>query len=185
MALNFFPLAHELAHLHLGHVEAPPTQERPVEGHGDFLVYAQDDEFQADMVGALVTIETLKRLEVPGLMNALAPYIFLKSIALLEACFEVFDVSAGEMSATHPSSIDRARKMRGAIEYIIGRREPVPRYANALRAVDRVLDAFLFGCIMNLRRLKAEGRTPRERIRLTVAEYDERMEAEWKASGGE
>ena len=185
MALNFFPLAHELAHLHLEHVEAPATRKRPVEDHGDFLVYAQDDEFQADIVGALVTIETLKRLQVPGLMNALAPYIFLKSIALLESCFEVFDVSAGEMSATHPSSIARARKMRGAIEYIIGRGAPVPRYANALRAVDRVLDVLLFGCIMNLRRLKAEGRTPRERIRLTVAEYDERMDAAWKASRGE
>ena len=181
MALNLFPLAHELGHLSLNHVDSSEAQELAIEGHGDFLVYSQNQEFQADITGAIVTIETLRRFEMPGLMNALAPYIFLKSIELLDACFEVFKTNAGEMSSTHPSATDRARKMREVIEYWIGRGKPVPRYANALRAIDRMFHSFLYGCIMNLQRLKSEGRVPRERVRLTVAEYDERMEAQWRA----
>ena len=112
-------------------------------------------------------------------MNALAPYIFLKSIELLDVCFEVFGANAGEMSFTHPIATERARKMRGAIEYYLGRGKSLPLYANALLAIDRVFHWFLVGCILNLQRLKSQGRTPRARIRLTVAEHDERMEAQW------
>lgn len=184
LALNLFPLAHELGHLHLRHVEAPGTKQVSVERLGDFLLYSHDDEFQADIVGAIVTIQTMGRLEMPGMFNCLAPYIFLKSIETLEACSEMFGM-AGEMSATHPSVTDRARKMRGMIQAYLEHFNATKLYPGALRAVDRICHWLLFSAFINLQQRKAAGEAPRERLRLTVVEYDERMEAEWQARGGD
>lgn len=91
--LNLFPLALELGHLHLRHVEAPNTRQVAVDRLCDFLLYAHDDEFQADIIGAIVTIETMARLEIPGMFNCLAPYIFLKTVETLEACSGVFGLA--------------------------------------------------------------------------------------------
>ena len=183
LGLNLFPLAHELGHLHLRHVEAPNIKQVVVDHLGKFLLFAHDDEFQADIIGAIVTIETMARLEIPGMFNCLAPYIFLKAVETLEACSEVFGL-AGEMSATHPSPTKRARKMRAVLAHYLEHRKATKLYEPALRAVDRIFHWFLFVSVMNIQERKAAGEKPRERLRLTVVEYDERMEAEWQASGG-
>ena len=183
LGLNLFPLAHELGHLHLRHVEAPGTRQVAVEQLGDFLLYGHDDEYQADIIGAIVTIQTLARQKMPGMFNCLAPYIFLKAVETLEACFEVFGMG-GDMSATHPSPTARTRKMRAVIAMYLEQLNATQLYESALKAVDRIFSRFLFTSVMNLEQRKAAGETPRARLRLTVAEYDERVEAEWQQRGG-
>jgi hypothetical protein len=183
LGLNLFPLAHELGHLHLRHVEAPGTKTVAVEELADFLLYAHDDEYQADIVGAIVTVETLIRLKMPGMFNCLAPYIFLKGVETLEACSEIFGM-AGEMSATHPSPTDRARNMRGLLHAYLESKKATRLYAQALRAVDRIFHWLLFSAFLHLQERKAAGDSPRPRLRLTVVEYEERIEAEWQARSG-
>lgn len=183
LGLSLFPLAHELGHLHLRHVEAPGTKTVAVEALADFLLYAHDDEYQADIVGAIVTVETLIRLEMPGMFNCLAPYIFLKGVETLEACSEIFGM-AGEMSATHPRPTDRARKMRGLLHAYLENKRATKLYPSALRAVDRICHWLLFSAYLHLQERKAAGDVPRPHLRLTVVEYEARIEAEWQARGG-
>ncbi len=182
LGLSLFPLAHELGHLHLRHVEAPGTKTVAVEALADFLLYAHDDEYQADIVGTIVTVETLIRLEMSGIFNCLAPYIFLKDVETLEACSEIFGMAA-EMSATHPKPTDRARKMRELLHAYLENKKATKLYPSALRAVDRICHWLLFSAYLHLQKRKAAGDVPRPYLRLTVVEYEERIEAEWQARG--
>lgn len=178
-ALSRFPLAHELAHLHLRHVEGPSNKTVAVEALADFLLYAHNDEYQADKVGAVVTVETLLWLEMQGVFNCLAPYIFLKGVETLDAWSEIFGM-AGEMSATHSSPTDRARKMRGLLHSFLENKKATKLYAPALLAVDRICHWLLFSADLHLQKRKAVGDVPHPHLRLTVVEYEERIEAEWQ-----
>ena len=171
-ALNMFPIAHELGHLHLGHLEAEQTRQIGVEGLEDLVasVYSHEDEFQADVVGSIVSMQTTIRLRIPHIYTALAPYIFLKSVETLDACFEVFGGQAGAMSFTHPSATERARKIRDAIAMQLRYHNTGKSFPAAVRVVDIISDGMRVAAVMNLRRLRSQGRVPRERIRLRVAE---------------
>lgn len=74
--------------------------------------------------------------------------------------------------------------MRAVLARYLEHRKATKLYEPALRAADRIFHWFLFVSVMNLQERKAAGGKPRERLRLTVVEYDERMEAEWQARGG-
>lgn len=184
LALNLFPIAHELGHLHLGHQNSEETQKIAVANLGDFdaAVYSQSDEFQADMVGSIVTVQTLLRTEQTNIFPCLAPYIFLKGIELLDACFEVFGQQTGDMSFTHPSATVRARKMRDVIAMHLNYHNSFRLYPQAVRVVDRVFHWFLVAAITNLQRLKNEGHAPRDRIRLLDAEHEQAIRDRWEAA---
>jgi hypothetical protein len=74
--------------------------------------------------------------------------------------------------------------MRAVIAMYLEQLNATQLYGSALKAVDRIFSRFLFTSVMNLEQRKAAGETPRARLRLTVAEYDERVEAEWQQRGG-
>lgn len=171
-ALTSFPLAHELGHLHLGHLDAEQTQTAEVEGFEDLVasIYAHEDEFQADAVGSVVTFQTTLRLEVPNIYTALAPYIFLKAVEILDACFEIFEGQKGVMSFTHPSATDRSRAIRRVIALHLAYHQSGAMLPAALNAVDRIMHWLLFAAVTSLQQLKDQGRTPRERVRLRAAE---------------
>ncbi len=176
-------MAHELGHLDLRHVEAPGTETVAVEALTDFLLYAHDDQYQADIVGAIFTVEALIRLEMPGMFNCLAPYILLKDVETLEACSGIFGM-VGERSATHLRATDRARKMRGLLHAYPENKKATKLYPSALLAVDWICRWLLFSAYRHLQERKAVGDVPRPHLRRTVVEYEERMESEWQARGG-
>ena len=173
-ALNLFPLAHELGHLHLGHLESEETRQVAVEGVEELnaAVYGRDDEFAADSVGAIVTNQTMIRLGASNAIVHLAPYIFLRSVDILDACYAVFDEKAGAMSFTHPSARVRARRIRPQLLRHARYHNSGESLPEAFGAVDLVLDSFASCATANLKRLKSMGRTPRERVRLTMSEHD-------------
>lgn len=173
-ALNLFPLAHELGHLHLGHLEAEETRQIAVEGIDelDAAVYARDDEFAADSVGAIVTNQTMIHFGATNAVVHLAPYIFLRSVDVLDACYAIFDKKAGAMSFTHPSARDRARRIRPQLLQHARYHNSGDSLPDAFDAVDLVINGFADCATANLKRLKSMGRTPRERVRLTVSEHD-------------
>lgn len=173
-ATTTFPIAHELGHLNLGHLEADDTRRISVEGIDDLVasVYSHEDEFAADTIGAIVALQTFIRLGVANIYVALAPYIFLKSVETLDACFEVFDQKAGAMSFTHPGAGERARRLRAVIAAHLRYHNTGEVLPLAMRAVDIIMHWILFASVTNLERLKAEGRVPQERVRLRMIERD-------------
>lgn len=175
-ALTMFPIAHELAHLHLGHLSSIETQELAVEGFDDLAaqVYSKDDEFAADALGAVICTQTAIRLELSDIFTVVGPYIFLKSIETLDVCYEVFDQKGETMSFTHPSATERARQMRQVILQHMEYHNSAALVPIALRRVDQISHWLLFAAITRLQALKAKGVRPRERIRLRVSELGER-----------
>ncbi|MXP30165.1 hypothetical protein GRI58_15250 [Porphyrobacter algicida] len=171
-ALNMFPIAHELGHLHLGHLESDETRQVSVEGieELDAAVYSQKDEFAADSVGATVTNQTMIRLEASNAFTFLAPYIFLKSVEVLDACYEVYDEHAGAMSFTHPSAQERAQRIRTVLIMHAQYHNSGKILPLALRAIDLICHGLGLAALTNLQSLKSKGKTPRERIRLSVSE---------------
>lgn len=172
--LMMFPVAHELGHLHLGHLEAEETHAVAVAGFENLAaqVYSNEAEFQADTVGAIISSQTAIRLEISSILTVLAPYIFLKSVETLDACHAVFEGNPGDMSFTHPSPTERARRMREVIAMHMQFHNSGALLPIALRRVDQVSHWLMFSAITNLKRLKAKGTKPRERIRLRMSELD-------------
>jgi hypothetical protein len=169
--LNMFPIAHELGHLHLGHLASEETRHAPVEGlEVDAAIYSRDDEFAADAVGATVTNQTTIRLGASNVYTFLSPYIFLKCVEILDACFAVYDGMAGAMSFTHPSAAERATRIREVLFMLARYHNSGKLLPQALRAVDIICQGMELVAVRNLKRLKSEGYQQRERIRLTMTE---------------
>lgn len=173
-AITMFPIAHELGHLHLGHLESDETQYAPVDGLTgvDAAIYSHEDEFAADAVGATIMNQTMIRLEISNAYTFLAPFIFLRAVAILDECFAVFDGKAGAMSFTHPSAADRADRVADILFQHAAYHNSGKILPQALRAIDTICQGMRATALHNLKRLKAEGAVPRERVRLTVTEMN-------------
>lgn len=174
--LFMFPLSHELAHLNLGHLDADETQIATVSGFHDFeaQIYSHAAEFQADAMGAILATETARRLGISNAATIVAPYIFLKSVELLDALFEMFSENKSGLTATHPSATDRARKMRDVIAMHMDYHRSGSILPQAIRTVDRICHHLLVGLFLQFNRLKGQGVTPRARVLMRESERGER-----------
>lgn len=152
-AISMFPIAHELGHLNLNHLESENTRQVKIDGHDNLeaTLYPEEDEFRADIVGSVILTQTMLRLESGFIYSILAPYIFLKSVEILDSCFEVFDEKSGMMSFTHPSAAARAEKIGAAIALQLDLMGKGQQFAEAMRIIDVISYWLLGGAVHNLK----------------------------------
>jgi hypothetical protein len=114
LAIETFVLAHELAHVHAGHLEgsaAPKKRtgfEKPVEA--DFYQLSHIQEYEADGIGWDWYQSSWKGVPVlqsfPGNIARVAPLYFFLLLALIET-----NTSIPDSYSTHPSSLKRLERL--------------------------------------------------------------------------
>jgi hypothetical protein len=165
LALLAFPLAHEVAHLQLGHLDRDRDRGLEVEGVNGFepALHPYADEFQADIQGAILTNQLFQHRGVASIVTLTSPYIFLKAVEIVEAGGNVF--AASLVSDTHPPANDRAAKVR-ASTLMFGKSLGVSSATlkDILVQIDIVFARYQTTTISHLEECRAKGVTPRDRL---------------------
>lgn len=167
-AMQRFATAHELAHFSAGHLDI--TEIAVSSGGRDEMEAQQAQEVEADALAVRACSVCIDPSIYPEL-QALAPYIFLKGIELLEAGQTVVSSGTAVVVSAHPPTPDRLKALKATIiaeadfELMLAR-------VFTLQHLDVLFAEWRSYLLPHLRQMKASGRAPHLERRRRTREHD-------------
>jgi hypothetical protein len=156
-----FVVAHEISHVSCKHDqndEASISVATPDLPNVNALLFSREAEFEADAAGALISVVVDKAHGV-GILNYAAPYIFMRSLHILQVAREMVGQEDTSLTSTHPKAELRAKFLR---KTLIDKLPIGPDIAPVLDKVD-VLFSLIDKMVMaEIARGLASGRKPRK-----------------------
>ncbi|MCT7663539.1 M48 family metalloprotease [Shinella kummerowiae] len=168
-----FVVAHEIAHVVCGH-HSEPDQALAIATPGiddaNSILFSRQAEFEADAVGALLSVRSEEATEHRLLLQA-APYIFMKAVEILELCHAMAGDKARDLHSTHPPAAERSKRIRASLVELEGADDLLERL---MQKIDQLFFWISRTAVTEINRRARLGSTPRKKVLLRAFEGSER-----------
>lgn len=163
-AMTMFVVAHELSHVLAGHFERAEGHESVITGDAAQTLAFAHDEFEADGMGVTLALGALRRDGVVSVLEAVAPYAFLKSIDYLHQVQAMFRAGDDAATSSHPPPAERAARLRKIVAEMLGHEDVLePMFTR----IDQVFFQMTREATPAFQRMVDAGVQPRPRERLS------------------
>lgn len=141
LEMERFVVGHELAHVILGHFDDAEGYAAEVLGaDAEALSFSRDKEFQADLVG--MHLATSSSSDDNRAITWIAPYVFFKSLTLLEMAEAIFEPNS-ERASSHPPASARAELVRWRLQTFYEAPDALMEFLDLIDRIFEVLETDL------------------------------------------
>lgn len=133
-AMARFVVAHEISHILCKHDQsegASISVPMPDISEADAVLFSHEAEFEADLTGVLIST-AVDKAQGNDVLNYAAPYVFMRSLHILQVAQEEAGITETSLSSTHPKAERRARFIR---KFLV---EKIPNGAEVAPVLEKI-----------------------------------------------